>query len=77
MTTLAYLQVSGNYSSVVLSEYVPQLSSSVEVIGAVIVTNGTCYLEEPSIEMNVSTREPKSLGIVMLWFQGVLIALAL
>ena len=67
MTTLAHLQVSGNYSSVVLSEYVPQLSFSVEVIGAVIVTNGTCYLEEASIEMNISTREPKPLGIVILW----------
>ena len=59
---LAHLMVVGNYSSIVKSEYVDQFVSSVEVIGAALVTNGSCSLDELSIEMNVSTRIPLSKG---------------
>ena len=39
---LAHLMVIGNYSRVAMSEYVNQFMSSVEVIGAALVSNGTC-----------------------------------
>ena len=57
---LAYLMVAENYSTVALSEYADQLVSSVEVIGAVLVMNGICSLNEISIAMNISTRIPSS-----------------
>lgn len=57
---LAHLIVVENYSRTVMSEYVNQFVSSVEVIGAALVTNGNCSLDEPSIEMNVSIRVPSS-----------------
>ena len=62
VTLLARLEVSENYSSAVVSDYVYQFSSSVEIVGAVLVSNGTCYLNQPFIAMNISTREPKQIG---------------
>ena len=59
---LAHLMVAENYSRIVLSEYTNQFMSSVEVVGAVIITNGTCYLDEASIPMNISTRVPSPEG---------------
>ena len=56
---LAHLMIAENYSRLIaLSEYVNELVSSIEVIGAVIVANGTCSLEGSSIAMNISTRVP-------------------
>ena len=60
VSKLAYLMVAENYSTVSLSEYADQLVSSVEVIGAVLVTNGICTLNEMSIAMNISTRIPSN-----------------
>lgn len=59
---LAHLMVAENYSRIVLSEYMNQFISSVEVVGAVIITNGTCSLDEASITMNISTRVPSPEG---------------
>ena len=55
---LAHLMIAENYSRIALSEYVNELVSSIEVIGAVIVAKGTCSLEGASIAMNISTRVP-------------------
>ena len=60
VSKLAHLVVAENYSTVALSEYVDQLASSIEVVGAVLVTNGICALNEISIVMNISTRIPSS-----------------
>ena len=60
---LAHLTAVRNYSITALSEYLYQFVSSVEVIGAILVTNGTCFLDDTSIAMNVSTRIPSSKGI--------------
>ena len=60
---LAHLTAVRNYSIIALSEYLYQFVSSVEVIGAILVTNGTCFLDDTSIAMNVSTRIPSSIGI--------------
>ena len=60
VSKLAHLMVAENYSTVALSEYADQLVSSVEVVGAVLVTNGICALNEVSIAMNLSTRIPSS-----------------
>ena len=62
VTLLAKLTVAENYSRIALSEYVHQFSSSVEVIGAVLVTNGSCSLRDTSIATNISTRESQSEG---------------
>ena len=59
---LTYLMVAENYSTVALSEYVDQFVSSVEVIGAVLVANGICSLDDTSIAMNISTRIPSLEG---------------
>ena len=57
---LAHLMIAENYSRIVLSEYKNQFVSSVEVIGAVLVANGSCSLNETLITMNISTRVPSS-----------------
>ena len=59
---LAHLTVTENYSRVALSEYMDQFVSSVEVIGAVLVTDGNCSLDEASVAMNISTRVSMSEG---------------
>ena len=51
----------GSISSIALSEYTSQLTSSVKVIGAVLVTNGSCTLLENTIATNVSTRSTQTL----------------
>ena len=53
-----------NYSTVTvtMSEYVNQFVSSVEAIGAALISNGNCSLDESSIEINVSIRTPSSKG---------------
>ena len=59
---LAYVTVARNYSEIALSEYLYQFVSSVEVIGAILVTNGTCFVDGTSLAVNISTRVPSSKG---------------
>ena len=62
MNLLARLTVDESYSSVVLSEYTSQLTSSVETIGAILVSDGDCTLIGTAIAANISTRSPQSEG---------------
>lgn len=57
---IASLTVAGNYSSIELSEYMNQFSSSIEVIGAILVTIGKCSINGTSIAANISTRVSQS-----------------
>ena len=59
---LARLTVDASYSSIALSEYTSQLKSSVETIGAILVTNGGCTLINTSIAANISIRTNQSEG---------------
>lgn len=65
MTTLAYLSVSDNNSNIELSEYISQFPSSVEIAGAVLISDGSCSLDENSIRMNISIKEAKSEGTML------------
>lgn len=59
---LARLSIADNYTDVTLYEYTNQFASSVQTDGAILVSNGSCYLNESFIAMNISTRISQSEG---------------
>ena len=63
---IAHLTVADDYSSFELSNYMMQLKSSVEVIGAVLVSDGSCSLDQTWIAMNISTRATLTEGGVLI-----------
>ena len=65
MTTLAYLTVADSYSNIELSKYMSEFPSSVEITGAVLISNGSCSLDENSIKMNISIREGQFEGTML------------
>ena len=65
MTTLAYLTIADNYSNIELSEYTSQFPSSLEIAGAILISNGSCYIDENSIKINTSTRADKFEGTML------------
>ena len=62
---IAHLTVADDYSSFELSDYMIQLKSSVEVIGAVLVSDGSCSLDQNTIAMNISIRATLAEGAVL------------
>ena len=68
LNLLARLTVDESYSNIELSEYTSQLTSSVETIGAVLVTNGDCTLNDTTVAANISIRTNQSEGYSFSFF---------